>query len=265
MMGSVTQRLTDAFFESVRERIEAGPIEADACSGSVPFRSTRPRAKILGHNVSGVRGRDGAAQGPTRSRPRDIEVLEALGRSVVYVAALGATTSRRTRPRVAWPKPPRSGAAAGRERGRARQRRGRRDGRVAARRGALTRVNEVEGVSFATLAGARCRPAGPARATVKIIPYAVAEEALEACEAAASEGGPVLRVDPLPARRVALILTGSASARERIERDFDARSAAGSTRSARRSRRSIRDARGRVRARRRSPTRWRDWSPAESS
>jgi molybdopterin biosynthesis enzyme len=57
-------------------------------------------------------------------------------------------------------------------------------------------------------------------ATVKVIPYAVPRATLARAEAAASEG--LLRVDPIPARRVGLILSGSASAEARIRRDFEA-------------------------------------------
>jgi molybdenum cofactor cytidylyltransferase len=57
-------------------------------------------------------------------------------------------------------------------------------------------------------------------ATVKVIPFALPAAGLAAGEAVAREGGPLLRVDTLPARRVALVLSGSPPARERVEREF---------------------------------------------
>jgi len=76
-------------------------------------------------------------------------------------------------------------------------------------------------VAFATpLSHSVVRP-GQVVATVKVIPYALPEDTVRAAEAVASEGGPLLRVDVLPARSVGLILSGSSSARERITRDFE--------------------------------------------
>jgi molybdenum cofactor cytidylyltransferase len=99
----------------------------------------------------------------------------------------------------------------------------------------LARLNEIDGVAVAT------RPAfsvaGPrqAVATVKVIPFALPGEALEQAAAicGASEGGaesginaglredrPLLSLRPLPAAPVALLLSGSSRARERVLADF---------------------------------------------
>jgi molybdenum cofactor cytidylyltransferase len=60
--------------------------------------------------------------------------------------------------------------------------------------------------------------AGQLVATVKIVPYAVARSTLQL--AAAAGAATVLSLDPLAPRRVGLILSGSPSVRERVQRDF---------------------------------------------
>jgi molybdenum cofactor cytidylyltransferase len=57
-------------------------------------------------------------------------------------------------------------------------------------------------------------------ATVKIIPYAVPGSVVRQVEAIAADGGPLLRLDRLQPRRTALLLSGSSTVRERIERVF---------------------------------------------
>src|SRR5687767_14017949 len=86
--------------------------------------------------------------------------------------------------------------------------------------GRLQRINEHEGVTLATLAANT--PVRPPQmvATVKIIPFALPEATVAAVEAIAAEGGPLLRIDPLPARSVSLIFSGSPSLREKLTADF---------------------------------------------
>jgi molybdenum cofactor cytidylyltransferase len=85
----------------------------------------------------------------------------------------------------------------------------------------LVRVNEVDGVTLATLKGASVVRPGQLAATLKVIPYAVPEARVRAAEAAAREGGPLLRVDALPARRVGLLLCAAPAARDRVTAAFD--------------------------------------------
>ena len=66
----------------------------------------------------------------------------------------------------------------------------------------LLRINEVEGVTLASLRAESVVRPGQLVATVKVIPYALPEASVRAAEAAARDGGALLRVDPLPARRV---------------------------------------------------------------
>jgi len=181
--------------------------------------------KILGHNIAAADGRRALRKGKPLSA-KDIERLQALGRQVVYVAeleaddvgenaaakriavaALGSATTDNLRL---------SGPAAGRVNflsnvlGVL---------RVDAER--LTRLNEIQGVTAATL-----KSHSPVRtrqivATVKIIPYALPEQSVQAAESICA-ARPLIRVDALRHQNVALILSGSASVRERVLNDFDA-------------------------------------------
>lgn len=215
LMGSVAQRVTDAFFDSVRERIEQrefrfGPLPLDQAVG-----------KILGHNVAGADGKPALRKGRPLSAS-DIDVLRGLGRSVVYVAEPGsedvdenaaarcvAEAARGAGLRL-------SGTAGGRV------------NLVSETLGVLRldparllAVNEVEGVTFATAAAGSVARPGQVVATVKVIPYALPGEDVSRAERSAAETGPLLRVDALPSRRVALILSGSSSTRERVLREFE--------------------------------------------
>ncbi len=217
LMGSVAQRLTDAFFDAVRRRIEAhrefrfSPLPLDQAEG-----------RILGHNVAGPDGRTALRKGRPLTAA-DIVALRALGRSVVYVAELGTddvgedAAARRIAQVAAGAELRLSGTSSGRV------------NLVAAALGVLRvdaprllRINEIEGVAFSTPLTHTAVRAGQVVATVKIIPYALPDEAVASAERVAREGGPLLRVDVLKARSVGLILSGSPSARERITRDFEA-------------------------------------------
>ena len=85
----------------------------------------------------------------------------------------------------------------------------------------LLRLNDVEGLAVATLAGDRPARDGQVVATVKVLPFALPEEVVRRGEAAAGEGGPLLAVTPLVDRAVVLLLCGSPSSRERVARDFE--------------------------------------------
>ncbi len=186
-----------------------GPVSLEAAEG-----------RILGHNVAGSDGRRVLRKGRALTAA-DLETLRALGRRTVYVAEpepddVGEDEAAR---RVAA-----AAAGAGVEAGPASA------GRVNLLANVLgvlrvevdrvTELNLSEGVTLSTLpANAPVRPKQLV-ATVKVIPYAVPRATLARAEAAASEG--LLRVDPIPARRVGLILSGSASAEARIRRDFEA-------------------------------------------
>ncbi|MSO64867.1 MAG: 4-diphosphocytidyl-2C-methyl-D-erythritol kinase [Alphaproteobacteria bacterium] len=75
-------------------------------------------------------------------------------------------------------------------------------------RARLDRLNLIdESITVATLAPFDLVEAGQMLATVKIIPFAVPRAAVEACAGIAADGEPLLRVAPLRAHRVGLVLT----------------------------------------------------------
>jgi molybdenum cofactor cytidylyltransferase len=85
----------------------------------------------------------------------------------------------------------------------------------------LVRLNEIDGITVATLLlHSPVRPRQVA-ATVKVIPFAVPDESVRAAEAIAAEGGPLLRVDAIAPRAAGLVLSGSPSVRERVLAEFD--------------------------------------------
>jgi carbon monoxide dehydrogenase subunit G len=215
LMGGVAQRLTSAFFESVRRRIEArvfrfGPLPLDQAAG-----------KVLGHNVAGVDGRILLRKGRALGA-EDVALLRSLGRRSVYAAELGTedVTEDQAALRLAEAALGPGLRIAGPASGRANL--------VATSLGLfrtdparLQRVNEGDGLTVATLPAHTPVRSGQVVATVKVIPFAVPEAVLTLAMATASEDGPLLRVDPLPARQASLVLTGSRAARDRVTAAFE--------------------------------------------
>jgi carbon monoxide dehydrogenase subunit G/molybdopterin biosynthesis enzyme len=216
LMGGVAQRLTAAFFEAVRRRIEAhrpyrfGPCPLEAAEG-----------RILGHNVAGGDGRLLLGKGH-RLSAEDVALLHSLGRRVVYAAEPGtddvaedaaalriAQAARGPGLRVAGPAAGRANLVATEL------------GVFRVDAGRLRRVNEIEGLALATLPAHALVREGQVAATIKVIPFAVPEGSVRAAEAVAAEGGALLGVDPMPAREAALVLTGSRSAAERVRAAFE--------------------------------------------
>jgi molybdenum cofactor cytidylyltransferase len=73
---------------------------------------------------------------------------------------------------------------------------------------AIDRLNQVdESITFATLAAYKPVVAGEMIATVKIIPFAVAEKARDAALAAAAEARPMVRVAPYRLRKIGVVST----------------------------------------------------------
>jgi molybdenum cofactor cytidylyltransferase len=85
----------------------------------------------------------------------------------------------------------------------------------------LAAVNSAEGLTMATLRGDRAVRPGQLVATVKVVPFALPGRVVADVEAAARDGGPLLRVDPIEPRRAALILSGSPSIQERVRAEFE--------------------------------------------
>lgn len=185
-----------------------------------PLPIDQAEGKILGHNIAGPDGKRRLRKGRPLTAD-DVAVLRGLGRETVYVAELEPgdvdenQAARRMMRALAGPGLRLPGAASGRANA------------LAASLGVLRvdgprlqRINEHEGVTLATLAANT--PVRPPQmvATVKIIPFALPEATVAAVEAIAAEGEPLVRVDPLPARSVSLIFSGSPSLREKLTRDF---------------------------------------------
>ena len=186
--------------------------------GPVPLGAAR--GKILGHNVTGADGRPLLRKGRALTA-EDVAALQAMGRATVYVAEPGPSdvgegeAARRIAQAALGPGLRLVGPHSGRANLLAAV-----QGLVRIDPDRLLRLNEHEGVTVATL-----RAHTPVRtdqlvATVKVIPFALPATTVAAAEAEASRDAPLLRVDALLARRVAVLLSGSLAARGRVERDF---------------------------------------------
>ncbi|MFL5806136.1 MAG: molybdopterin-binding protein [Roseiflexaceae bacterium] len=176
---------------------------------------------ILRHNLSGPDGRKAFAKGH-RIAAADLPRLSALGLEQLRVAVLEPgdvhedEAARRLAAAVCGPgvlaRPPAASrvnllAAA--------------DGVVRVDMVALLQINEIDGLTIATLPSHRLARARQRVATIKIIPFAVLEEDLARAEAIGREARAghrsVIALSPLRQLDVGVILVGSAAARTRIE------------------------------------------------
>lgn len=187
--------------------------------GPVPIEQAA--GKILGHNIAGPDGRRAFRKGKALTA-EDVETLRQLGREVVYVAELAPddvdedTAAQRIAEAVMGSNLYYTGPSTGRANLKADAL-----GVLRVDAGRLARINSQPGLTLATLTNHTAVSAGKMVGTVKVIPYAVPETAVVTVEALAAENGPLISLDPLPSRRVDLILSGSPTARERIVRGFD--------------------------------------------
>ena len=177
--------------------------------------------KILGHNIAGPDGRRLLKKGKPLTDD-DLRALSAIGRETVYVAELEPDdvgendAARRVGVAVAGHGMRSVGPSAGRLNLLA-------DGlgilRVDVDR--LTRINDCEGLTLATLlANTPVQPKDMV-ATVKIIPYALPEAIIHRAERIAAETTtPLISVDVLVPRPVSLIFSGSPSLQEKLNADF---------------------------------------------
>jgi molybdenum cofactor cytidylyltransferase len=176
--------------------------------------------KILGHNIARPDGRRLIRKGKALNQEQ-LDALRAIGRTWVYVAELEPgdfdedSAALSTAEAVIGSGLRLSGPAMGRVNLLATV-----AGvlRVDAQR--LARINACEGVTIATRTSHTAVQPRQTVATIKIIPYAVAETVMREVEAIATEGGSLLRVDELAPQPVSLIFTGSLSIREKLARDF---------------------------------------------
>lgn len=186
--------------------------------GPVPLQAAA--GLILGHNIAGLDGRRALRKGRALSA-LDLAQLTALGRSTVYVAEMAAddvaedAAARRVAAALAGSNLRCSGAASGRVNLAASVR-----GVLRVDAGRLLQVNALPGITVATLANHSPVQARQLAATVKIVPFAVPDALVRACEEVAA-AQPLLWLDAISARRAAIILSGSAPASARIIADFE--------------------------------------------
>lgn len=188
-----------------------GPVPLDQAEG-----------KILGHNIAGLDGQRLLRKGKPIS-VADIEALRAMGHQSVYVAELEIgdvgedQAAHEVASAVMGPGLSARFASGGRMNLLATQLG---VARVDVER--LNRINEIEGVTVATVENHSAVTARQMVATIKIIPFAIPTTRIEMTRRiCAANKEPVLRVDALPAKRTVLILSGMPSVRERVTRDFE--------------------------------------------
>jgi molybdenum cofactor cytidylyltransferase len=186
--------------------------------GPVPIAEAE--GKILGHNIAGPDGRRALRKGrPLTSA--DIEQLQELGKTAVYVAQLEPDDIDENEAAAQLAQAIKgsglrlSGPATGRTNLYSEVR-----GLLRVDVVRLARLNSCEGLTLATLPTHTALNAGKMVATLKIIPYALPRVMVETAVTIAHENGPLLYLDPLPERRVGLILSGSLPAQERVTRSF---------------------------------------------
>ncbi len=174
---------------------------------------------VLGHNIADASGNRLLRKGRPLTQI-DLDKLGALGRSSVYVAQLepGDITeddaARAIAAVVAGSGLHTVGAASGRLNLLASHL-----GVVRVNARKLNAINAVDGITIATVMQHSAVERRAITATIKIIPFAIPASGIDRVREISADG-PVVTVDALPPRNVMLILSGSATARERITRDF---------------------------------------------
>ncbi len=174
----------------------------------------------LVHNIAGADGRKVFSKGHL-VRAEDVEPLRALGKASVYVALLDTDDVREddAATRIAR-------AVAG-DGVAASQARGGRVNFVAARSGfvrvnarSLKRLNEMTGVTLATIP--KYTRVAPKKlvATLKTIGLALPARIVRAAGAIAQEFGVAVSVAPALKQSVAIVLTGSENGRSRVQETF---------------------------------------------
>ena len=173
---------------------------------------------ILRHNLADERGRKALSKGH-RITPADLPRLRALGVESLRVAVLEPSdihedeAALRLADAVHGPGVSALAPAASRVNLLADA-----DGVVHVDAERLLRINQIEGLTVATLPSNALVRARKRVATIKIIPFAVPEAALRQAEAIGGMGAGIVSISPLQHLTIGVILVGSTAARERIER-----------------------------------------------
>ncbi len=187
--------------------------------GPVPIEEAE--GKILGHNIAGPHGRRALRKGKPITKA-DIAVLRSLEKITVYAAELEPgdlnenEAASRIAAAIAGPGVQLSAPGAGRVNLTASG-----PGVLRVDPERLQQVNEIEGVTVASLASFEPVRAGQIAASVKIVPYGLAERLVEPLESPRSTSGAIIRVDPFIFRQVALIFFASPKAREKVQGGFE--------------------------------------------
>jgi molybdopterin biosynthesis enzyme len=172
---------------------------------------------ILRHNLADERGRKALAKGH-RITAADLPRLRALGIESLRVAVLEPgdihedEAARRLAEAVCGPGVLAQTPTASRVNLLAAV-----DGVVRIDAERLLRINQIDGLTVATLPSHALVRARKRVATIKIIPFAVPEAALRQAEAIGSMGTGIVALSRLRPHTIGIILVGSAAARERIE------------------------------------------------
>jgi molybdopterin biosynthesis enzyme len=173
---------------------------------------------ILRHNLADERGRRSLAKGH-RLTPEDLPRLHALGIESIRVAVLEPNdvhedeAARRLADAVCGPGVIATAPAASRVNLLAAA-----DGVIQVDVERLLAINQIDGLTIATLPNHALARARKRLATIKIIPFAVPEHALREAEAIGRSSPELVMLHPLRRHTVGVILVGSSAARERIER-----------------------------------------------
>lgn len=172
---------------------------------------------IVCHNIPDDQGRKAYSKGHV-VREADLERLATLGLHELRVAVLDPDdvheneAACRLAAAVAGPGVSATAAHSGRVNLRATE-----SGPLRVAAEALLQINQLDGLTVATLANHQLVYAGQTVATIKVIPFAVPGALLARAEEFGAMAGGVLAVRPLVVRRVGLILVSSPAARRRVE------------------------------------------------
>ncbi len=172
---------------------------------------------ILRHNLADERGRKALSKGH-RLTPADLPQLHALGIESLRVAVLEPgdihedEAARRLAEAVCGPGVIAQAPAASRVNLLAEA-----DGIVRVNAERLLQINQIDGLTVATLPSNVLVRTRKRVATIKIIPFAVPEAALRQAEEIGGLGAGIIALSPLRPHTIGIILVGSTAARERIE------------------------------------------------
>jgi molybdenum cofactor cytidylyltransferase len=175
---------------------------------------------ILVHNIIGPEGRKAFSKGAV-VRAEDIEKLRGLGQATVYAAVLEPGDVREDEAAVRLAR-----AAAGSGIELSKPSGGRvnlyaaENGFLLINRDALKRINELNGVTLATLARYASVPARKMVATLKTVGLALPEATLREAEKIVGARGKAASVVPVRNGQVAIVLTGSENGKVKVQETF---------------------------------------------